>query len=304
MWYCFSVLGVSAIRSPETQAELANCVKMARPLVKNPEDIFPLTKIDLERVCTTWAEFRQCASMFIEEHLSEEERRVFQMAVGSSFQSIEQLCRDYPEYTREYLENAPCLRKMSMETRLCGQQFNYLVDLAQGLQATDVQMCCAHQKFRECMLEKTNQECNQNGRGSGDQRHSEFTRTMLDNTLGFFLKTCKDFVPNSRDCPVFTSPGISRTTLAPDTNHNSNNNHNGNNNNLRPDATTSSFTLPPSDSTPSTRFTWTTPPTTPSLALAGNSLTGPESQQYKGQAPTCIPTLFLYVVITLLFRLL
>lgn len=49
---CTYVSGVVAVRSPETQTELANCVKIARPLFKNSEDIFPLTKIDLERVCT------------------------------------------------------------------------------------------------------------------------------------------------------------------------------------------------------------------------------------------------------------
>ncbi|XP_042239446.1 protein zntD-like, partial [Homarus americanus] len=306
-------------RDPRGLDQLTRCIKMAEPLVKNPDNIFPLTIPDIDRVCKLWDDFVYCVKDYTVNYLSSTQRQDFNSAIESSLKSVNQLCVEDPEYRRSYLENAPCLKRVSINTTICGGYYSYLADLVQGNQATDAQMCCAHHKFRECLLDKTPMECDADGRGST----SQFMRSMLDRALGFLLQKCKNFVPNARDCPrgnfgVPTSP--TNTDYNHNNNHNNhNNNHNNHNNNnyghpgsdLRPDITTSQSS-PPSSTYPTTRFTWTTaatgpsprPTSSPNVNLAGNSLFGAESQQYRDSGSSVVPALTTLILgLAVVFRL-
>ncbi|XP_069156152.1 uncharacterized protein [Procambarus clarkii] len=296
---------MSAARDPRGLDQLTRCIKMAEPLVKNPDNIFPLTIRDIERVCKLWDDLTYCVRDYTINYLSPTQREEFNQAIESSIKSANMLCVEDPEYRTSYVENAPCLKRVSVNTSLCGGQYNYLADLVQGFQATDAQMCCAHHKFRECVLDRTPVECDDPS--NLQVSASVFMRSMLDRALGFLLQKCQNFVPNARDCPkgnfgVPTSPtnlDNSDNNHHMDNRHNSENSHNSDNSHnnggwpsshLRPDATTPQPTPRPGPTAPTTRFTWTTPanlqtprPTVkPSLGLAGNTLFGAESQQYRG----------------------
>lgn len=304
-WSSFATLlllpGLVVASDPRGIEELTRCIKMAEPLVKDPENIFPLNNRDIERVCKLWDNFVRCVEDYTLHFLSSTQRQELNAAIESSVKSVNQLCVEDPEYRRSYIENAPCLKRVSMNRTLCGGQYDYLADLVQGLQATDAQMCCAHHKFRECVLDKTPRECD---RGNPHQNTaSNFMRSMLDRALGFLLQKCKNFVPNARDCPRGNFNTPTGPYLPSDDDNYNNNLHNPSSNNggsiLRPDATTLQPTQQPSPTTPTTRFTWTTPANQPtprptsdsSLNLAGNNLFGAESQQYRGSGSGLRPPL-------------
>ncbi|XP_064114393.1 uncharacterized protein LOC135220811 [Macrobrachium nipponense] len=279
---------------------LARCIKMAEPLVQTPGYIFPLTVAEIRSVCRMWDGFVDCVNEYTATYLSPTQKHEFNQAIRSSIESIQQLCAGDYDYQRSYLAYAPCLKRVSTDSAFCNDQYQYLADLVQGSAATDAQLCCAHHKFRDCVLEKTPMECDKEGVAAGSNMPaSRFMRDMLDRALGFLLQKCRDFVPNSHDCPrtnvrpsvttADTSDNNGGDDFFSNINDGENNNEDnlGNNIYLRPDSTTSrqSSTTPP-DST--TRFTWTTKASglatpDPTDHLSGNNLE-PESQQYRGGA--------------------
>nr|XP_053655210.1 uncharacterized protein LOC128704173 [Cherax quadricarinatus] len=189
----------SEARDPAGLDQLTRCIKIAEPLVKDSDNIFPLTIRDIERVCKLWDELTYCVKDYTLTYLTHTQQLEFNLAIESSIKSANQLCADDPEYRTSYVINAPCLKRVSINTSLCGGQYNYLADLVQGFQATDAQMCCAHHKFRECVLDQTPRVCDEPGGHPGSA--SIFMKSMLDRALGFLLQKCKNFVPNARDCP-------------------------------------------------------------------------------------------------------
>ncbi|KAK8729724.1 hypothetical protein OTU49_008286, partial [Cherax quadricarinatus] len=110
-----------------------------------------------------WDELTYCVKDYTLTYLTHTQQLEFNLAIESSIKSANQLCADDPEYRTSYVINAPCLKRVSINTSLCGGQYNYLADLVQGFQATDAQMCCAHHKFRECVLDQTPRVCDEPG---------------------------------------------------------------------------------------------------------------------------------------------
>ncbi|KAK7027929.1 hypothetical protein SK128_005212 [Halocaridina rubra] len=321
--------GITTAMDQRGMEHLTRCVKMAEPLVQNPEYIFPLTDLDIRGVCRMWDGFVECVHDYTKTYLTLLQQHEFNRAIQSSIDSIHQLCAGEPDYRRSYIAYAPCLKRVSVEDGFCGGQYRYLADLVQGTTSTDAQLCCAHHKFRDCVLDKTPVECDREGVASGTSiAASLFMRDMLNRALGFLLQKCRNFVPNARDCPKTNLEVTTGTTWKPsdadssdsgngyysyNTNGNNNNNNNNNydlfnnglssssHNDLRPDSTTSriSSTLPPVSTT---RFTWTTKgsglSTTSSSNIDGNGLE-PESQQYRGGASVTLPGITSLVAISL-----
>nr|XP_027229069.1 uncharacterized protein LOC113820883 [Penaeus vannamei] len=290
---------------------LKKCVQMAEPLVQNPDYIFPLNIDEIRGVCRMWDSFVLCVKNYTANYLTFQQREEFELAIASSIESIRQLCDGDPEYKRLYLAYAPCMKKVSNDNEYCGGQYRYLADLVQGSQPDDAQLCCAHLKFRECVLDTTPLKCDDVSLSSADKTVTQFTREMLDRALGFLLKECKHFVPNNRDCPR-SSLGVHHGNAGGANaygNGGNEDNYNGyNDNQLHPDATTNrpSNTFPFTTSSTS-RFTWTTKGipdgVTPTADFSGNFLDGAESQQYRGAGSTFLPCLSIQVALVLSWAL-
>ncbi|KAK7077915.1 hypothetical protein SK128_014774 [Halocaridina rubra] len=88
---------------------------------------------------------------------------------------------------------APCMKRVSVEGTHCGNQYRYLADLVQGGSTVDGKLCCAHRKFRECVLDTTAVECDTGGvlLGAGNTP-SQFMKDMLDQTMAFLLQRCTE----------------------------------------------------------------------------------------------------------------
>ncbi|KAK8399324.1 hypothetical protein O3P69_003443 [Scylla paramamosain] len=307
--------GALSVEGDGTQ-HLTRCIRMAEPLVKSPDYIFPLTTRDIEAVCKLWENFVYCVKEYAMTHLTAPQQREFYQVIDSSIKSANELCMNDPEYMRAYMGNAPCLRRVSTNSSLCGGQYRYMADVVQGLQATDAQVCCAHLKFRECVLQRTPRECDGTGGAPENGPPSHFMRTLLDRALGYLLQKCQNFVPNSRDCPPGNFEALTTTTtIAPDkATHmgldgggafggaggsvDSGAGSSGDSHNHLGPATPSGVSSPTHSSPHTPRFTWTTPSTSqvtsdPSLSLAGNSLYGAESQQYRGSGKVVVPSMTL-----------
>ncbi|XP_050724019.1 uncharacterized protein LOC127002253 [Eriocheir sinensis] len=299
-------------QSSDGAQHLTRCIKMAEPLVKSPDYIFPLTTKDIEVVCQLWQDFVYCVKEYAVTHLSVPHQQEFYQVIDSSIKSADELCRNDPEYMRAYRSSAPCLRRVSTNASLCGGQYRYMADVVQGLTASDAQVCCAHLKFRECVLQRTPRECDiPGGAMPSSGPPSRFMRSLLDRALGYLLQKCQNFVPNARDCPQGSygdSAATTTTTTHTDTptnlgfgsGGNGNSNSSSSHNHLNPNGPQNG----PPTSTQTTRFTWTTPSTPskatqdPSLSL-GNSLVGAESQQYRGSSRAMAPSMALLCLLLL-----
>ncbi|XP_068250961.1 uncharacterized protein [Palaemon carinicauda] len=310
------VVGLASARDPGEH--LNKCVKIAEPLVRDPKYNFPIDIQDIREVCRMWETFLECVYAYANTFMASPQKRDFNKTLHSSIEGIQQLCSEDPEYQKLYMAYAPCMKRVSMEPSHCGNQYRHLTDLVQIRSISDGQLCCGHRKFRECVLETTAEECDGGGILLGAGRSpSQFMKKMLDQTMGFMLQKCRDFVPNPRDCPNTTLAGVvsagnseANQGIADDLIMNLNN--------LSPDSSAASTSPsqkppatpppppsppPPSSTTyPTTRFTWTTrrssgtnSPSTPrptsSINLAGNSLLGPASQQFKDSGIKLSPNL-------------
>jgi len=102
-----------------------------------------------------------------------------------------------PRYQEDYLKHAPCIKSLATDDAKCQKQFNNLVTQVSAFSISNVQICCAHHAFRECMLAATDMYCRSQSPSSAVQ----FARDMFSKALGFLLKQCHNYVPNSSDCP-------------------------------------------------------------------------------------------------------
>ncbi|XP_069955177.1 uncharacterized protein [Cherax quadricarinatus] len=276
----------SEARDPAGLDQLTRCIKIAEPLVKDSDNIFPLTIRDIERVCKLWDELTYCVKDYTLTYLTHTQQLEFNLAIESSIKSANQLCADDPEYRTSYVINAPCLKRVSINTSLCGGQYNYLADLVQGFQATDAQMCWPN--ARDCPRGNfgmptsptnpdnsyNNQNHNANNHNNNDYNYNHHTNDNNGGRPPFAVRPDDTFSTATTTTTWTTSP-------------------------------------PPAPTTPTTRFTWTTPtlptprPTAnPSLSLAGNSLFAAETQKYRGSGTSIVPPLAtLMLGIAAVFRL-
>ncbi|XP_018015295.1 uncharacterized protein LOC108672177 [Hyalella azteca] len=212
-------------RQPRNAQELSRCVKMAEPLVYNPEFVFPLSNVEIQGVCRMWSAFVDCIRDYTTHFLNPDQLEAFGAAIEPSMQSIHELCAENQVYRTAYLEYAPCMKKMYISSDHCGDHYKYLADLVQGNAANQDLMCCAHHKFRQCVLSETPRECGRTvstgdaaDARSREQRAisaTQFVTSMLDRALGFLLQQCTSYKPTEEQCPGFEVKNSLDATPAP-----------------------------------------------------------------------------------------
>ncbi|KAJ8933765.1 hypothetical protein NQ314_013799 [Rhamnusium bicolor] len=125
-----------------SRAEYQRCVRIADPLVKEAHLVFPDNVNDIDQVCRTWNQFVDCLKVYTDECFTSQQRKQFNRAVESPIESVHKMCMQ-PNYQREYLQYAPCIKSTIIERIHCGPQYNLLVDqVDQGDIISKSTLCC------------------------------------------------------------------------------------------------------------------------------------------------------------------
>lgn len=176
---------------PCPKDQLHRCVRMAEPLLRNPDYVFPSNVDDVATVCRLWSEFSDCVRGYASNCLQGDRGREAQLqgALDEAGRSVDDMCTDRA-YQADYLRHAPCIKSMATDDTKCRRQLSHLVDQVSALSISNVQICCAHHSFRECMLSATYRYCRTPQDGSAVQ----FSSDMFSKSLAFLLKQCQDYV--------------------------------------------------------------------------------------------------------------
>lgn len=178
---------------------LNRCVKMAEPLMHNIDFVFPSRTQDVATVCRTWNDFINCVRSYTASCLvvNDQRQRQLENALAEAVITVDEMCTNL-RYQADYLRHAPCIKSLAVDDAKCKKQYDNLVTQVSAFSISNVQICCAHHAFRECMLAATDRYCRLQSQGNAVQ----FARDMFAKALGFLLKQCHNHVPNSADCPL------------------------------------------------------------------------------------------------------
>ncbi|XP_046456766.1 uncharacterized protein LOC124203915 [Daphnia pulex] len=177
--------------------QLHRCVKTAEPLLRNPDYVVPATLSDVSTHCRIGTEFIDCIRDYAMICLTSDRRQQqLQIALDEAVKNDE-MCSN-ANYQADYLKHAPCIKSMATDEGKCRKQLSYLIDQVSALSISNIQICCAHHAFQECMLAAADRNC----RASLDGKAVQFTKDMFSKSLAFLLKQCEDYVPNSAQCPI------------------------------------------------------------------------------------------------------
>ncbi|CAG9770277.1 unnamed protein product [Ceutorhynchus assimilis] len=205
MWWKISVILFLALTSTSAQRDCSKneydrCIKIADPLVREAHLVFPDNLKDIDLVCRAWSTFVDCLKAYTENCFTDQQRKQFNKAVESPIESVHQMCMQ-PNYRKEYLQYAPCIKSTIIEKIHCGPHYSLLVDQAeQGDVISKATLCCSHERFKQCVLKETRRLCD---RGISDGPAARFASQIIDKALRFMQEQCINNIPNSADC---TSP--------------------------------------------------------------------------------------------------
>ncbi|CAG0886667.1 unnamed protein product [Cyprideis torosa] len=112
---------------------------------------------------------------------------------------VNRVCTD-EEYQKQYLEHSTCLQAMTAGPEWCSRHYTELLRVSHADTVRQSDLCCAHFKYRRCMLGKYSR-C---GREMIPQYKpaKEFVQRVMDNALSFFRDYCTGYCvdPVSDNC--------------------------------------------------------------------------------------------------------
>ncbi|KAF5294324.1 hypothetical protein FQR65_LT10777 [Abscondita terminalis] len=191
------MLLTAAMQYDCSKSEYDRCVKIADPLIKEVRLIFPDNMQDIDLVCRTWNNFVDCLKKYTEHCFTDQQRQQFNKAIENPIQSVHQMCMQ-PNYQKEYLEYAPCMKSTVLDNSRCGPHYSFLVDqVDQGDVISKATLCCSHDRFKQCVIRETRDVCD---RGVQNGPASRFSAQIIDKALSFLQDQCFNYIPNSGDC--------------------------------------------------------------------------------------------------------
>ncbi|XP_043189770.1 uncharacterized protein LOC122364778, partial [Amphibalanus amphitrite] len=174
---------VTAAAASGGAAHLEHCQQLAQPLVTETRMVVPATHEELATVCRNWRLFVDCINKFVMSGYSRQQKLAFNGAVQTAVKSVHKMCSD-PDYSKEYLEHAPCIQKMTMDKSRCGEDYTKMADAVINA-APDSDVCCRYLRFRSCVA--ADPGCADKPSGN---RLTMFVNTFLDNGLQVFVHKC------------------------------------------------------------------------------------------------------------------
>lgn len=189
----------SALQYDCSKSEYERCVRIADPLIKEVRLIFPDNMNDMNLVCRTWNNFVDCLKRYTERCFTDQQRQQFNKAIENPIQSVHQMCTQ-PNFQKEYLQYAPCMKGTIIDNGRCGSHYRFLVDqVDQGDVISKATLCCSHDRFKQCVLREARETCD---RGVPNGPASRFSAQTIDKALSFLQDQCFNYIPNSGDCTV------------------------------------------------------------------------------------------------------
>nr|XP_040574800.1 uncharacterized protein LOC121123737 isoform X2 [Lepeophtheirus salmonis] len=172
---------------------------MAEPLIKDSQNVFPSTEAEISHVCNnlfprTWSDFIACVKKYTDNCLNNEEKTDFNRAVGDSINVVHRMCTN-EDYKKDYMTHAHCIRDRATSQEHCGRYYQNLLEKISSATSTPSEICCAHSKFKYCVLKKTEYcQCDSNQKCSPNpiekSKANTFAKATLEKALGFLLKQC------------------------------------------------------------------------------------------------------------------
>ncbi|KAF0312007.1 hypothetical protein FJT64_017228 [Amphibalanus amphitrite] len=191
---------VTAAAAAGGAAHLDSCQQLAQPLVTETRMVVPATHEELATVCRNWRLFVDCINKFVMSGYSRQQKLAFNGAVQTAVKSVHKMCSD-PDYSKEYLEHAPCIQKMTMDKSRCGEDYTKMADAVINA-APDSDVCCRYLRFRSCVA--ADPGCDDKPSGN---RLTMFVNTFLDNGLQVFVHKCHSSLFTLDSCEEAGSQG-------------------------------------------------------------------------------------------------
>ncbi|XP_064486831.1 uncharacterized protein LOC135399079 [Ornithodoros turicata] len=191
------IVAVSAQTRPPGHCDykLHNCTEMVTPFLNDLRYMFPTTIQDVDEMCKMWSRFVDCVRRFVTECATEDQRAKFNNAVGDSIDTVHAICSS-ERYQREYLQNASCFRKVSVDS--CGTFYNSMVEQVTNPVASEDHICCSYSQFKSCVSEPLLRLCGNRA------------RTIMDHSMAFLIDRCgKAYYSLSYKCPRARALSIS-----------------------------------------------------------------------------------------------
>ncbi|CAG7836184.1 unnamed protein product [Allacma fusca] len=195
--------------------EPQQCAVRADNLLKDPDLVFPDNSGSVDRVCRTWNEFTDCIHDYTKRCLTRQQKAQFDRSFNDPVSSMRTLCED-TAFRREYLQYAPCIKKVSTENKNCGHQYRFLIDHMSGSSTSVKAICCARAKFKnarakfkKCVLDKTREKCDSKAMGNDnvELNATAFAVKALDKSLAYVSQQCSVSSFKEDECPGIRENG-------------------------------------------------------------------------------------------------
>ncbi|XP_077495942.1 uncharacterized protein LOC144106869 [Amblyomma americanum] len=175
-------------RGPSScESKLQNCTDLVKPFLNDLRYMFPTTIEDVDDMCKMWSRFVDCIRRYVTDCATEDQRSKFNNAVGDSIDTVHAICSS-ERYQREYLQNASCFRKVSVDN--CGVFYTAMVDQVTNPASRHDHICCSYSQFKNCVSEPLLRLCGNRA------------RTIMDHSMAFLIDRCgKSYYSLSYKCP-------------------------------------------------------------------------------------------------------
>lgn len=169
------------------ETKLQNCTDLVKPFLNDLRYMFPTTIEDVDDMCKMWSRFVDCIRRYVTDCATEDQRSKFNNAVGDSIDTVHAICSS-ERYQREYLQNASCFRKVSVDN--CGVFYTAMVDQVTNPASRHDHICCSYSQFKSCVSEPLLRLCGNRA------------RTIMDHSMAFLIDRCgKSYYSLSYKCP-------------------------------------------------------------------------------------------------------
>lgn len=220
--YCFlSALFITflttKVRSQEhcRPEQLMECTKPLS-LLTDSGLTFVSSKADLDKICPDLQNAIDCINRFSRYCMNREHKRHFKKLFHGTVQTAKELCHN-ESYQQEYLNHAPCLKKVEPRNDICFKRYTKKMHEIQSQQPINISetdiityqkrkraaadegiknVCCSFQEYIECTTSVAYHQCGEDA--------AEFSRKFLDKMSSAMIQLhCVEYGP--RECGLLSS---------------------------------------------------------------------------------------------------
>lgn len=181
---------------------LQECMDLLQTINKDHNLAFASTEQELNTMCKTMRSGLECVHRHVTKCFDETRQRVIYQLLSGTESIIDSLCNK-GSFRDRYQIHAPCMKNLSTDTNVCGDQYKRLILSVNPPEKLDYedsirQQCCAFHNYLLCVTSAAEREC-------GTQA-ANFIEEYSYRTAGPIIQTrCKVYVPGSLECTHSTA---------------------------------------------------------------------------------------------------